>query len=108
MTAPPEDRERLRRAAIEWAAGGRGQALVDAAADALVAGLDSPSLRLLAGATRRTADEEASEFGPDAFRELDIAVHERNSSAAIVDAARLAAQDFVTCGGSPRDLAARM
>jgi len=29
--------------AIEWAAGGRGQPLVDAAAQALAAGLESPT-----------------------------------------------------------------
>lgn len=45
-------------AAIEWAAGGRGQGLVDAAAIALAEGLDSKTLRVLAGAPRRFADEK--------------------------------------------------
>lgn len=99
---------RLRRAAVEWAAGGRGQPLVDVAADAVASGLDSPSLRMLAGATRVKADEEAAEFGPDAFQELGIAVNTWRSDAAILDVARMRAEDFLNGIGSPRSLAAEM
>ena len=55
----------LAEAGVTWAAGGRGQPLVDAAAEALAAGVDSPTLRVLAGAPRATADEEATELAPN-------------------------------------------
>lgn len=95
----------FRAAAIEWAAGGRGHPLVNAAADALAAGLDSPSLRILAGAPRFSADEEATELAPLVFEELDLLVHARLTSEAIVDGARLKAADFLANGGSPKALA---
>lgn len=83
---------RFREAAIEWAMGARGQRIVDAAATALADGLDSPSLRMLAGTSHSTADEEAPEFAPLAFRELGLDVKERLSPDAYVDGARLEAQ----------------
>ncbi len=63
MTEDSEALARFREEAIEWAVGGRGQEIVDAAAMALAEGLDSPSLRVLAGAPHSTADEEAAELG---------------------------------------------
>jgi hypothetical protein len=54
-------------AAVDWAAGRRAQPLVDAAAQALADGLDSPSLRMLAGAPRASADDEAWDLAPAAF-----------------------------------------
>jgi hypothetical protein len=98
----------LRDAAVEWAAGGRGQPLVDAVVNALVAGADTPALVLLAGATRALADEEAAEFAPRMFDELGLVVHERRSEAAYLAAARLEARRFLEKGGSGRDLAGRM
>jgi hypothetical protein len=53
MTAPNAILDSLTEVAIEWAAGGRGQLLVDAAAEALADGLDSPTLRELAGHERQ-------------------------------------------------------
>jgi hypothetical protein len=93
-------------AAISWAAGGRGQPLVDAAAAALAAGLDSPTLRVLAGAPRAAADEEATELAPTVFEELGMAVAERLSPEAVVQGARQRARRFVAEGGSPRALTA--
>jgi hypothetical protein len=95
----------LTRAAIDWAAGGRGQPLVDAAAHALAVGIDSPTLRVLAGASRKTADEEATELAPTVFEELGITVHERLSPEAIVQGARQLAGRFLAENGSPRALA---
>ena len=43
---------------------GSGKTLVDAAAQALVYGLDSPSLRFVAGATAVAADGEALDWAP--------------------------------------------
>lgn len=64
--------EALVEAGTLWAATGHGQPLVDAAVVALTAGLDSPSLRVLAGAPKRFADEEASGLAPDVSAELAL------------------------------------
>lgn len=94
--------------AIEWAMGGRGQGLVDAAALALAEGLDSPSLRMLAGAPRSTADEEASELAPLAFRELALDIKPRLSTEAFVDGARQEAQRLLDGVITERELARRL
>lgn len=104
--ARPE--ERFARAAVEWAGGARGRVLVDAAAQALVDGLDSPTLRILAGAPRAAADEEATELASLVFDELGIRVEPRLSDAAIIAAARLMAADLVAGHGTPREVAATL
>lgn len=81
----------LKEAAIAWAATGYGRPLVDAAADALAAGVDSPNLRMLAGAAARFADEEAAEYGPATFEELDLDIAEKHSQGAYHALARLKA-----------------
>lgn len=97
--------ERFTEAAVEWAGGGRGQGIVDAAAMALAEGLDSPSLRVLAGAPSRFADDEASEMAPDVFAELGITVEERLTPRAIVRGAQLVAARFLESDDSdPRRL----
>jgi hypothetical protein len=78
----------LRQAALAWAAGGRGQPLVDAAAEALALGVDSSTLRVLAGASRAEADEETTELGPSVFEELGLPIEQRFSEAAIVQVSR--------------------
>jgi hypothetical protein len=90
------------RSAVRWAGGARGQVLVDAAAHALADGLDSPTLRVLAGAPRAAADEEATELGPQVFEELGLRIEPRLSPAAIVEAARLVAADLVAGHLTPR------
>jgi hypothetical protein len=97
--------ERFRSVAVRWAAGGRGQPLVDAAAQALVDGLDSPSLRMLAGAPRAAADEDAATYGPDTFEELGLDVASRNSESAIIEGARMRAADFLRGELPARELA---
>lgn len=92
-------------AAVDWAAGGRGQPLVDAAAQALVDGLDSPTLRLLAGAPAATADEEASDLAHSVFEELGLAIATRLSSSAIVERARQRARRFLQGDDTARELA---
>jgi hypothetical protein len=81
-----------------WAAGGSGKTLVDAAAEALVEGLDSPSLRFLAGATAVAADREALDWAPRVFDELGLTVHERGSPLAIIVAARVLGAEFLRFG----------
>lgn len=92
-------------AAIAWAAGGRGQPLVDAAAEALAAGVDSPTLRMLAGAPHNDADEEATDLAPTVFQELGVDVADRLSPAAIIEGARLDARRLLDGEMSPRALA---
>lgn len=88
-----------------WAATGYGQPVVDAAAAALAVGVDSPTLRVLAGAPARFADEEATEFASDAFAELGLALPAKFSEEAYVALARLKAQQFLDGGMSARQLA---
>jgi hypothetical protein len=92
-------------AALEWAAGGRGQAIVDAAANALVDGLDTPALRFLAGATHSAADSEAPEWVPKAAAELGLTIPERLSTDAYIRASRLHASRFLADRADPRSFA---
>lgn len=109
MAEPEGPLSKFNDAAIEWAAGGSGQALVDAAVEALVDDLDSKHLRVLAGAPSRFADEEATEFAPWAFEELGLTVAPRFSREAVIDGARLAARRFLDNGAAqPRALAYEM
>jgi hypothetical protein len=105
VASTPDARSAFAEAAIEWAGGGRGQPLVDAAAQALADGLDSPTLRLLAGAIHGTADDEVRDLAPTTFEELGIEVSDRLSPDAVVASARLEAKRFLESGGAPRDLA---
>jgi hypothetical protein len=108
MPEPDPVSAAFREAAIDWAAGGRGQPLVDAAAEALAQGLDSPSLRLLAGAIKRTSDEEASELAPATFAELGLDVPVRLSTEAVIAGARRMAMKFAADPVNPRAFARDM
>jgi hypothetical protein len=108
VTASDTPRERLTRAAVEWAGGARGQVLVDAAAQALADGLDSPTLRILAGAPRAAADEEALDLAPQVFEELELRVEQRLSPAAIVAAARVIAADLLAGRWTPSEATAAL
>ncbi len=88
-----------------WAATGHGQPMVDGAAAALVAGVDSPTLRILAGAPARSADQEATELAGDVFAELGLALPTKFSEEAYVALARLKAQQFLDGELSARQLA---
>ena len=95
-------------AAIEWAATAYGKPLVDAAVVALQDGLDTPALRVLAGAQARFADEEASELAPEVFEELGLNIPEKRSEEAYIALGRLKAECFLTSGTSPRALASEI
>ncbi len=73
----------LEHEAVRWAAGGDAAPLVDAAALALAAGLDTPSLRMLAGAPLAAANDEALDLAPRVFSELGLDIHARLSTAAV-------------------------
>lgn len=97
---------RFEEAAIEWAGTGYGKRLVDAAVAALMEGLDTPTLRVLAGAPERFTDEEAAECAVDLFDELELSIPEKHSSDAYVALAKLKARRLLDGEGSPRQLAA--
>jgi hypothetical protein len=99
---------RFREAAIDWAAGGRGQPIVDAAAQALADGLDSPTLRVLASAPRASADDEAWGLAPDVFEELGLEIPERMSDAAYIAGAVLVGRRFLDGQGTAREVAKRL
>ena len=95
MTDQLDSLDVFREAAIAWAAGGRGEPLVHAAAEALVAGLDSPTLRVLAGTPHSFADEEAAQLAPATFAELGLDIEPSLSSAALIEGARQLARSFL-------------
>ncbi len=99
---------RFEDAAIKWAGTGNGKPLVDAAVTALLDGLDTPSLRVLAGAPARFADEEANDIAANVFDELGLFVPEKHSEDAYVALARLKAQRYLINGGSARTLASEL
>ena len=69
----PGTTERLRNTAALWSIrAANSRAVVTCACDALIAGLDSPSLRILAGLTRSEADYEVPEILPAALAELGL------------------------------------
>jgi len=105
VTNPAAVKDAFVLAAIDWAAGGRGQPLVDAAARALAEGLDTPSLRLLAGVSRFAADDDARELAPQVFEELEMTIRPRLSADAIVEGARQRARGFLAGHGAPRTVA---
>ena len=99
---------RFEQAAIHWAGSGYGKPLVIAAVAALMEGLDTPSLRVLAGASLSSADQEASDIAVEVFRELGLSIAERHSEQSYIDLARLKAQQFLDNNGSARQLASEL
>jgi hypothetical protein len=76
--------ERLNIVAAKWALGLiPGEALPRIATDALEAGLDTPSLRLLAGEMRTTLGETGPIFD-EALDELGVPVPDRSRAALVV------------------------
>ena len=81
-------------------------AVVRCACDALIAGLDSPSLRILAGLTRSEAGSYVLEILPAALAEPGLEFYPRDSRAGQEAAARALAARAVSGSLPPRDLAA--
>ncbi|WP_406865010.1 hypothetical protein ABZO31_33040 [Streptomyces sp. HUAS MG47] len=101
---------RLQDLAALWSVGEcRAAAVVDAACDALVAGLDSPSLRILAACTRAEADYDVHELLPPAFDELGL-VHSPfgDEEDALEDAARALARRMLAGELTPREFTRRV
>jgi hypothetical protein len=82
------------------------QAVVRCACDALIAGLDSPSLRILAGLTRAEADYHMPDILPAALAELGLDFYPRDTRGGQEAAARALAAQAVSGSLTPRELAA--
>ena len=106
MLAAMQPLTRFAHAATEWAAVGSRAELVAAAATALADGVDSATLRRLAGVPRFALDDEVPQLAPRVFEELGLRIAERDSQAAFVDLARLRAAQFVGFGGDLKALVA--
>jgi hypothetical protein len=82
----------------------RSTDVVDAACDLLVAGLDSPSLRILAGVPRRNADIEVPQIVEPALREIGLEYHCRGSREAEEAAVRALAMRVLSGSVEPSAL----
>jgi hypothetical protein len=105
---PPDQASRmLQDTAALWNIGTvTPHAVVMCACDALIAGLDSPSLRILAGLTHAEADYRVPDQLPAALAELGLDFHPRDSPSGHEAAARALAAQAVSGLLTPRELAA--
>ena len=98
---------RLQEAAILWSAGsGTATDVIDAACDCLVAGSDSPTLRILASITptRGNESDELRRWLEDALTELSLTYYREGSRAGEEAALRVMARRLLTGTIGPRDL----
>ncbi|MFG2715392.1 hypothetical protein ACGFX2_33290 [Streptomyces goshikiensis] len=99
----------LQDLAVRWSIGeARADDVVELACAALVAGLDSPALRVLAGYTRAEAEYEVPDLLPVALDELDLVFYPRDSEAGQEAAVRALAHQLLAGKLTPRDLALRV
>ncbi|MFB7179808.1 hypothetical protein ACFCYI_19155 [Streptomyces sp. NPDC056257] len=82
--------------------------VVSAACDALVAGLDSPGLRVLSACTRAEADYDVHDLLPQALDELGLVLHPATSEAGQEAAARALARRMLAGELRPWELTFRI
>ncbi|WP_189745561.1 hypothetical protein [Streptomyces tendae] len=82
--------------------------VVTGACDALIAGLDSPALRMLAACTRAEADYDVPDLLPPALDELGLTFHPAGSVAGQEAAARALAARMLAGELTPRELVFRI
>ncbi|CAL9376750.1 hypothetical protein [Streptomyces sp. enrichment culture] len=100
---------RLQDRAVLWSIGEiRATDVVTAACDALVAGLDSPALRILAACTRAEADHDVPDLLPPALGELGLTFCTVGSPAAREAAVRALALQMLAGELTPREPASRI
>ncbi|WJV44155.1 hypothetical protein [Streptomyces flavofungini] len=98
----------LQDLAALWSIGEiRAYEVVQAACDALVAGLDSPALRVLAACTRGEAAYDVPDLLPAALEELGLTFHPPGSEAGREAAVRSLARQMLAGRLTPRELALR-
>ncbi|MFF3644538.1 hypothetical protein [Streptomyces sp. NPDC002564] len=91
-----------------WSTGEiRARDVVEAACDALVAGLDTPGLRMLAACTRAEADYDVHDLLPAALDELGLAFHPVGSQAGREAVARALARRMLAGELTPREFTFR-
>ncbi|AJC59817.1 hypothetical protein [Streptomyces sp. 769] len=95
--------------AVLWSTGEiRASEVVDAACDALVAGLDTPGLRILAACTRAEADYDVHDLLPAALDELGLTFFPIASEAGQEAAARVLARRMLAGELTPREFTFRI
>lgn len=96
----------LRRRALFWAVRRiQSEDVVDVAITALVDGVDSPTLRVLAGLTPREAVERVPELLPRALAELGTPIPPRDSEEAKMEATREFARMLLDGALAPEEAA---
>ncbi|MGW7081596.1 hypothetical protein [Streptomyces sp. NPDC054866] len=99
----------LQDLAVLWSIGeARATDVVGAACEALVAGLDSPALRILAACTRGEAEYDVPDLLPAALDELGLTFYPRDSEAGREAAVRALADQMLAGRLTPRELALRI
>ncbi|MGW5640183.1 hypothetical protein [Streptomyces sp. NPDC003832] len=95
--------------AVLWSTGEvRASDVVNAACDALVAGLDTPALRTLAACTRAEADYDVHDLLPPALAELGLTSCPGGSQTGQEAAVRALARRMLAGGLTPREFAFRI
>ncbi|MFI0264055.1 hypothetical protein ACH4OW_34205 [Streptomyces sp. NPDC017056] len=108
MTSIEAAADDLQDLAVLWSSGEvRAHDVVEAACAALVAGLDSPALRMLAGCTRAEAEYDVPDLLPAVLGELGLAFYPRGSEAGQDAAVRALAHQLLAGRLTPRELALR-
>ncbi|MEU6311928.1 hypothetical protein [Streptomyces sp. NPDC047014] len=99
----------LQDLAVLWSVGEVGaQDVVEVACSALVAGLDSPGLRILAGYSRGEAEYEVPDVLPGVLDELGLVFYPRESEAGRDACVRALAHQHLAGRLTPRELAFRV
>ncbi|MFD7972288.1 hypothetical protein [Streptomyces clavifer] len=109
MTSTEPAARELQDRAVLWSMGElRATDVVAGACDALVAGLDSPALRMLAACTRAEADYDVPDLLLPALNELGLTFYPADSVAGQEAAARALAARTLAGELTPRELALRI
>ncbi|MEJ8646293.1 hypothetical protein WKI68_43680 [Streptomyces sp. MS1.HAVA.3] len=109
MTPTESAASALQDHAALWRVGeGCATDVVSAACDALVAGLDSPALRILAACTRAEAGYDVHDLLPPALDELGLTLHPAGSEAGEEAAVRALARRMLAGELAPWDLTHRV
>ncbi|WP_434587388.1 hypothetical protein [Streptomyces sp. A5-4] len=109
MTSTEAAANALQDHAALWSMGDvRASDVVSAACDALVAGLDSPGLRILAALTRAEADYDVHELLPEALEGLGLTFYPVDSETGAEPAVRALARRMLAAELTPRQFTFRI